>query len=257
MNVESDNAVGVASGYGRLRPDESALRRNASAMLIAAGATMTVQLGTYFAASGAMNSPGATVVTLLVSLLWIIIASPVFAAGGRSVLDGLLRGGAVVDAGAVVLVVLAASGALVGTAGAIKIYLIWCSLTLAGCSLVLLGRNIASRHVLAVFAVLLMLVVAAGPFWANGIIMSASSPWRERVGFIVRAANPVFATTECLAGTPRFVWNERYILYEHTVLGRDVPVRAAAWYVTVGGYGIFAVVFGVIAAAVRRRTGDG
>lgn len=240
---ESDNHVGVAS----------VLRRNASAMLIAAGATMTVQLGTYFAASGAMSSPGATVVTLLVSLLWIVVTAPVFAAGGRSTLDGLLRGGVVVDAGAVVLVVLAAGGALVGTAGAIKIYLIWCSLALAGCSLVLLGRNAANRHVMAVFAVLLMLAVAAGPFWTNGIIMSASSPWRERVGFIVRAANPVFAITECLAGTPRFVWNERSILYEHTVLGRDVPVRAAAWYVTAGAYSIFAFAAGSIAAVLRRR----
>lgn len=218
---ESDNHVGVAS----------ALRRNVSAMLIAAGATVAVQLGTYFVASVAMNSPVATVITLLVSLLWIVIAAPVFAAGGRSALDGLIRGGTVVDASAVVLIVLVAGRAAIGTVGAIKIYLIWCSLTLAGCSLVLSGRNAPSRHILAALVVLLMLVVAAGPFWTNGIIMSVSAPWRERVGFVVRAINPVFATTECLAGAPTFIWNERPILYEHTVLGRDVPVRAAAWYV--------------------------
>ncbi len=222
-------------------------------MLIAAGATAAVQLGTYFAASGAMNSPDATVVTLLVSLLWIVITAPVFAAGGRSALDGLLRGGTVVDASVVILIVLAAGGSSVGTAGAIKIYLIWVSLALAGCSLVLQGRNVATRHIMAAFVVLLMLAVAAGPFWANGIIMSASSPWRERVGFVVRAANPVFAVTECLAGAPRFVWNERSILYEHTVLERDVPVRAAAWYVTAGAYGIFAFTAGSIAAVLRRR----
>ncbi len=240
---ESSNHVGVAS----------VLRRNGLAMLVAAGATVAVQLGTYFAASGAMDSHGATVVTLLVSLLWIVIASPVFAAGGRSAFDSLLRGGAVVDASVAVLIVLVAAGDALRPVGAIKIYLIFCSLTLAGCSLVLLGRDAPGRHVLAAFAVLLMLAVAAGPFWANGIIMSASAPWRERVVFVVRAANPVFATTECLTGRPMFVWNERPILYEYTVLGRDVPVRAAAWYVTVGVYGIFAFAVGAIAAVRRRR----
>ena len=239
---ESSNHVGVAS----------VLRRNGLAMLIAAGATVAVQLGAYFAADGAMSPVSAAVVTLLVSLLWIVITAPVFAAGGRSVVDGLLRGGAVVDASIVVLIVLVSAGPAVGPVEAIKIYLIFCSVALAGCSLVLLGRNIANRHVLSAVAVLLISVVAAGPFWANGIIMSASPPWRERVAFGVRAANPVFATTECLTDGPAFVWNERPILYEYTVLGRDVPVRAAAWYVTVGVYSIFAFSVGAI-AAVRRR----
>lgn len=243
---ESDSHVGVASGCGRLRPDESVLRRNVYAMLIAAVITVAVQLGTYFAASGA-------VVTLLVSLLWVVIAAPVFAAGGRTVADGLLRGGTVVDAGIVVLIVLVATGPAVGAIGAIKIYLIWCSLALAGCSVAMLGRNVAGRHILAAVAVLLVLAVAAGPFWANGIIMAAEPPRREQIAFGVRAANPVFAVSECLADDVKFVWNERPILYEYTVLGRDAPGVAAAWYVTAGAYGVISLAVGVIAAARRRR----
>ena len=231
---ESDNHVGVAT----------VLRRNALAMLIAAGATVAVQLGTYFIF-------GEIAMTLLVALGWVVVAASVFAAGGRSVIDALLRGGAVIDASAVVLIVSAAGPAL-GPVGAIKIYLIFCSVALAGCSLVLLGRNVISRHILSVVAVSLILVVAAGPFWVNGIITSASAPWRERVAFGVRACNPVFSTIECLDVGYGFVWNERPILYEHTVLGRDVPIRATAWYVTVGVYSVFAFAVGAV-TVVRRR----
>ncbi len=215
-------------------------------MLIAAGATVAVQLGTYFVADGGAG------ITLLTGLLWIVVAAPVFSAGGRSVIDALLRAGAVIDASVVVLIVLAASGDAIGPVGAIKIYLIFCSVTLAGCSLVLLGRNIASRHVLAAVAVLLMLVVAAGPFWANGIITSSSKPRREHIAFGIRACNPVFSTIECLAAGSGFIWNERPVLYEYTVLGRDIPARSVSWYVTVGMYSIFALTVGAI-AAVRRR----
>ncbi len=215
------------------------------AILIAAGTTVAVQLGTYFIF-------GEIVLTLLVALGWVVVAAPVFAAGGRSVIDALLRGGAVIDASAVVLIVSASAGPALGPVGAIEIYLIFCSVALAGCSLVLLGRNVISRHVLSVVAASLILALAAGPFWVNGIITSASPPWRERVAFGVRACNPVFATTECLSDGTTFVWNERPILYEYTVLGRDVPIRATAWYVTVGVYSVFAFAVGAI-AAVRRR----
>jgi hypothetical protein len=236
---ESDNHVGVAS----------ALRRNALAMLIAAGATVVVQLGTYFIV-------GEVALALLVAFGWVVIAAPVFAAGGRSVIDALLRGGAVIDASVVVLIVSAAAGPALGPVGAIKIYLIFCSVALAGCSLVLLGRNVISRHILSVVAVLLILVVAAGPFWANGIITSASAPWRERIAFGVRACNPVFSTIKCLNVGYGFVWSEKPILYEHTVLGRDVPDQSAGWYVTVGVYASLAVALGAV-VYVRRRAGDG
>lgn len=234
---ESSNHVGVAA----------VLRQNLLAMLIAAGATVVVQLGTYFIV-------GEVAPALLVALLWVVIAAPVFAAGGRSIIDALLRGGAVIDASVVVLIVSASAGPELGPVGAIKIYLIFCSVALAGCSLVLLGRNVTSRHILSVVAVLLILALAAGPFWANGIITSVSAPWRGRIAFGVRACNPVFSTIKCLNVGYGFVWNEKSILYEHTVLGHDVPDQSAGWYVTAGVYGIFAFIVGAI-ATVRRRAG--
>ena len=237
---ESDNHVGVAS----------VLRRNALAMLIAAGATVVVQLGTYFIFGGEVA------LTLLVAFVWVVVAAPVFAAGGRSVIDALLRGGAVIDASVVVLIVSVSAGPALGLVGAIKIYLIFCSVAMAGCSLVLLGRNVTSRHILSAVAVLLILAIAAGPFWTNGIITSASASWRERVAFGVRACNPVFSTIKCLNVGYGFVWNEKPILYEHTVLGHDVADQSARWYVTVGVYGIFAFIVGAI-ATVRRRADDG
>ncbi len=247
MSVRSDQSVGVLS----------VLRANAAAMLVAAGATVAVQLVTFVLAAGTLSPAGAVITTLLVSLLWVVIAAPVFAAGGRTILDGLLRGGAVLDSSIVVLIVLVtAGGGAVGPLGAVKIYLIWCSLVLAGCSVVFLARRLASRHILAGVVIIILLVVAAGPFWTNTLILSAGPVWQGRIAFVVRAFNPVFATAGCLDDSDAFVWNESPVLYEYTVLGRHVPSGAVAWYFTVGAWAVIAALICIAGASRHARFGD-
>ena len=227
------------------------LRRNGWALLLAAGLTILVHMAIYAAAS-AMASPASAVATLLGSLLWIVVAAPMFAAGGRSLLEGLLRGAAVIDAGIVVLVVLAAGNDSVGPLGAVKVYLVWCAVALAGCAAAQQARRVRTRHVLAAVAVAAVVLISAGPFWANGMIHAAQGPWRDRSVLAVTASNPVYATVACLGDT-RFVWHEMPLLYEFTVLDRDVPIKLCPWYPTAGGYAAVALLLMLRARLARRR----
>ena len=248
------------SGQAADRPDAFArglgqglLGRNIRAVLAAAAITLAVQLGTFYAARESMPAGTADVLTALLSALWVIIAAPVFAAGGGGLGDGLIRGGAVADAGAVVLIVLAAAGDAFGFRGALGLYLIWMSIALAESALVCLARRPASRHVVAAVAAGGVLAISAAPFWTNSAVLAARGPWRLWACRVIVAANPVFATSQCLSGEVEFVWNERPILYGHSVLGRDVPRPAVAWYVTASGYALVAAGLAGVGVIRRRR----
>ena len=244
------------------RPDASArhpgrglLGRNIRAVLTAAAITLAVQLGTFYAARAFMPVGTADVLTALLSALWVIIAAPVFAAGGRGLGDGLIRGAAVADSGAVVLIVLAAAGDAFGFRGVLGLYLIWMSIALAESALVCLARRPASRHVVAAAAAAGVLAISAAPFWANSAVLAARGPWRLWACRAIVAANPVFATSQCLSGDVEFIWNERPILYEHGVLGRDVPRPVIGWHVTAIAYALAAAGLAGVAVIRRPRTG--
>ena len=68
-----------------------------------------------------------------------------------------------------------------------------------------------------------LLALAAGPFWANGMILAADPPWRGRLASWSAAASGVYATVGCMENVG-FVWTQCPILYQHTVLSRDVPI---------------------------------
>jgi len=220
-------------------------------MLVAAGATIAVQVGAYAAARAMVAPPTAAVTALLLGLLWVIIATPIFAAGGAGLWDAVFRGGPVLDASAVMLIVLAV-GKMLSPAGAVKIYLIWCSVGLFECGLVVLARRFESRLLAASLAILIVLAIAAGPFWANGIILAADGPWRGRASLLVTAANPVYATAACLPSRLGFIWHEGPILYDCTVLARDVPKPKADWLATTAGYAAAGGCLFVV-ALIRRR----
>jgi hypothetical protein len=228
------------------------LRANGVAMLVAAGLTVAVHLGTFLAA-GALSPPWRTLLTLLAGLLWVVLAAPIFAAGSKRPLDSLLRAGAVVDSGIVVLAVLVLGGQGTLTAsGAAMVWLLWAAVALAECGLVLLSSDARRRHALAVAAALLVVMLTAGPFWANAAILSADVSRRGQAAWVVAAVNPVLATARCLPEGSTFVWPERKILYEYTVLGRDVPLESAPWHVTFLVYAVPAAVL-LIVACLRRR----
>ncbi len=222
--------------------------RNSRAIISAVVVTVVVEVGAYIIFRIIPSAVGSVVPALLVSLLWILISSPIFSAGGGTLLDGLIRGGAVADATGVLLIILAVAQKEVTVMGAVKIYLIVCSIVVLESLVVRLGRGGNSRHILAGVIILLMVAVTAGPFWTNGIILSVPRGQGQRIAFFVRAANPVFATTDCLAGQQGFVWNERPVLYDYSVLGRDVPSQPVPWYITCAIYLGLTGAVGVIAA---------
>lgn len=231
-------------------PAAGPFRRNLSAMLAAVAATLVVQLGAYAAARAAMAPAAATETGLLVGLLWLILAVPIFTAAGEGIVDGLFRGGPVLDASAVLLIVLVASGQLTPLS-AVEVYLVWCAIGLTECATVLIARRAANRHLVAAATAVMVLAIAASPFWANGVVLAGGRAWRERAGYALVATNPVFATAACLPAELGFVWNERPILYACTVLSRDVPMPDPSWYLTVAGYGLAAA--GLAAVTVARR----
>jgi len=153
-----------------------------------------------------------------------------------------------------VLVVLVVAGDALRPLGAVKIYLLWCAVALAACAVAQQARRADRRGILATAAVAAVLTVSAGPFWTNGMILAADGQGRERGALLVIACNPVYATAGCLADDVKFVWNERRILYEFTVLGRDVPLATARWHVSLAVYAVLAVGLWV-AACLRRATG--
>lgn len=244
-------------------PLRTLLRRNGRAMLAAAGLTLLVQVGLFGAVAGlgadratggrALEQPTAVAMVLLGSLVWLVVAAPAFAAGGRSTLDGLVRAGTVIDSTAVVLGLTAWAAEAVTAWSAVRLYLLFAAIALAASGVARQGRRASSRHVLAAVAIVAAVAVAAGPFWANGLILAAEGPWRTRAVRLVTAANGVCATAACLPAGGGFVWNERPVLYEHTVLGRDVPAAPAPWYVTAGAAGVVGAGLFAIAGARSRR----
>lgn len=221
-------------------------------MLAAAGATIAVQVGAYAAARALLAPSTAAVTALLLALLWVIVATPIFAAGGTGLWGAVFHGGPVLDASAVLLIVLTV-GKMLSPAGAAKIYLIWCSVGLFACGLVVLARRVENRLLAASLAILIVLAIAAGPFWANGIILAGDGPWRGRVSLLVAAANPVYATASCLPSRSGFIWHEGPILYDCTVLARDVPKPKADWLTTAAGYAAVAGCLFAVALIRRRR----
>ncbi len=250
--LASDQAEGRAEQGSAPRPIAALFRRNGWMMGVAAAATIAMQLGAYLAARRALGPAAGAQMGLLAGLLWLLLAVPIFTAAGGGALGGLFCGGLVIDSSAVLLIVLAAQGALTPL-GAVQIYLIWAAVGLAESTFVLAARRAPSRQVLALLAGLVVLALAASPFWANGIVLAGGPVWREQVSYALTAVNPVFASSACLPRGLGFVWNEKPILYEATALGRDVPKPDVAWYVTPAAYAAVAAALAAVTVARRRR----
>ncbi len=232
------------------------LRRSAAALLTGAGLTLVVHMALLAGAWGRLGGAAGTVGVLAGSLLWVVVAAPAFAAGAATLLEGLLRGAAVIDAGIVLPIVLAAAGEHLTAGGAVAAYLLSCTLALAACGLAWQSRRRSRRRVLAAVAGVVVVAVAAAPFWANAALLAAELDARPPLAAALTVANPVYATSGCLAGGG-FVWHERPMLYERTILGRDggVPVTVARWYLTALVYAAAAAALILRAALAGRRGG--
>lgn len=232
---------------------ESLVRREALPVLACAAVTVAAQLGLLVWARSLLPPLEADRLGLLLGLLALVVLAPALAASGRDAWGVFARAAAAIDASLVLLAVVAARGEALDAGGVLKLYLLWAAVGLAQTALVGLSRGPRGRAALAVAAVALVLGLAATPFWANQLVMQSRGAARRAVTSAVVTANPVLATAAALPGQAQFYWPERGILYEYTVLGRDVPARAAAWGRTALAYAAAAAILAGLAVLARRR----
>ena len=228
------------------------MRRNAAAITVAVCLTVAVEMGVWLAARGALTGPSVAAMTVFAVGLWTLIAGAVFGASGRDWPGGVLRAGSVIDAGAVVLVVLAASDPAVGWLDAVKIYLVLAGVGMTVAGVARWGGSPRSRQVMGAVGVLAMVAICAGPLWTGGAIMAAGGDWPPRLAWTVVALNPVFAISGTV-GEAGFTWQERPVMYEFGVLGRDVPMPSVSWHVTALNYAAAALAAWCVPVVIRRR----
>ncbi|OPX21384.1 MAG: hypothetical protein B1H04_06765 [Planctomycetales bacterium 4484_123] len=234
----------------------SAGRRGPAGRLAAVGLALGLTLAVQLAASVWVVSAGGPVaLALLLVATWAVLAAPVFAASGSGTSGALVRGAAVAMAGAGPLALLAGRSPALSWVGAAKAFVLLGAVVMAECALVGLSRRPGRRYLLAAAVALAVVVVSAGPFWANGAIRFARGAWKPRIAAAMVAVNPVFALAGCLA-RGAFLWHECPILYGFTVLGRDeVQMPVLPWFLTAGIYGLAAVAGASLGLAGRGKGG--
>jgi hypothetical protein len=223
-------------------------------MLLAVVATVTVEVGAYaLALAGQASQSQAALGSLAVSVLWVALATPVLAATARGSLGALLRGGAVIDASAVLLTALWLAGPCVTLAGAAKIYCILAAMGLAAVAAVCVARSQAGRFALAVAGSAVLLLAAATPFWIGGALRAAPEDWAARIAAAGVYVNPFYAVTGALAESAHFIWHQSSVLYRITRLGDYAPAPASAWFAPVLLYSAAALILAA-AGALRKRS---
>jgi hypothetical protein len=229
------------------------LARDGWAVLLAVAATVVVEVGAYaLAVAGQAPRAQAALGSLAVSILWVALAAPVLAATARGTLGALLRGGAVIDASAVLLGVLWLAGQCLTLLGGLKVYCILAAMGLAGVAPVCLARSPAGRFALAAAASATLLLAAATPFWIGGALRAAPEDWARRIAAAGVYVNPFYAVTGALAESAQFIWHQASVLYRITRLGDYAPAPAPAWYAPVLLFSAAAVLLGA-AAMLRSR----
>ena len=196
-------------------------------------ATVAIEATAYLAIRGAGASPrSAALATLAVAAVWIALAAPVFAAGGRKAFDMLLRGGAVADATGLTLLGLWLVCPAFGLGSAVKIYAVLVSMALGGIAVVCCSRSPRGKLIAAAAVSIATLLAMTTPFWGNGALIALDGSARQGVATGLVAVNPAFSMASATARDLHWVWNEAPLMYRLTVLGQVMPVPAVGWYVT-------------------------
>jgi hypothetical protein len=236
------------------RPSKGAFRgllaRDGGALLAAGGATLAVEFAAWLLGRQAGGHYG-TVGSLAVMTIWVVLAAPALSAGSRDLLGGLLRGGIVVDASAVLLVFLSATSPFMTFAGACKTYCILAAAGLFGVAVVRFFRSAVSRLAAAVVVSFLLMAALATPFWTGRLL-----ELRGEAGHAAACAavwlNPFFSVLSSLPeGTP-FVWQQQLLMYDITRIGDYQAAPATPWYMAVAVYGGLALLAAVARAARAR-----
>jgi hypothetical protein len=244
----------VGEDSSRPAPTGSAIRqllkRDGWAMLAGAVATIALELGVYGLARRSGAGPLACLVSFLgVTTVWVAIAGPAMATGGRTLWGVLLRGAVPADASGVSLLILCATSPLVTLAGAVKAYCVLAGMALLGMAAVACAASRTGRYAWAVVVVVMLALAVSTPFWTGGLLAAHSGDQARPVVTGSVYVNPFYGVTAAFVDSPesRFVWHQWNagpgLVYDLSAL-RDKGPPPVLWYppaiVLVGLAGLWA-----------------
>ena len=220
------------------------LARDAPAMLAAAIATIALLLGVFFLTRARTGEPNASLAALAAGAAWVALAGSVLAAGGRTWLPAVLRGGIVADASGVALVVIWLLSPHVTFVAAIKIYCIYTACALLGVAAVCCARTAAGKYAAAVLAAAAIMLVLASPFWAGGIVRAAGRNAGPAIAAAAVHANPFYSITAAVFEQTHFSWNTAPVMYNEV---QQIGSPAPRWYSAAAIHATAAVLLAAIA----------
>jgi hypothetical protein len=253
MKPATQPDVGVRVGFWR-----TLWQRDGKAMLAALLGTLAVELGVYAAAiRGDIAPADAVLATLAMMTLICAIMPPALAAGGRGAWSALLRGGVVVDATGLALLILLAigpagqGGPALTFWGVCKAYLVFAAVTLTGVAAVCLSARPVGRCIAAVLAATAFGLALASPIWISAWIGTGlERPAQEQAAELAVWINPFYAAAQAgYAGRP-FIWHEWRAMYRWTRLGEYVSPPPVSWVSTAGLYAALAAAMGAMGAGL-------
>jgi hypothetical protein len=235
----------------------SLLKRDGWPVVGIVTATVLVQLGAFLLPQACGVLPGMAVPgSLIVTGVWVALASAIFSAGPRGAISGILRGGCVADATAVLLVVLWLCTPEVTFISAVKLYCIYASVALCAIAAGRCASSLRFRYLGAVVAATLLSLLQAGLFWLPGLLQLVPQEHKVIIAGMGLRANPLYGAFSAIAEESGFVWHYADVMYRITPLGEDIAVPPVQWYEPVM---VYLLVAGILAATwlVRRRRAGG
>jgi hypothetical protein len=189
--------------------------------------------------------------SLIITGVWVALASAIFAAGPRSTISGILRGGSVADASAVLLVVLWLSAPEVTFLSAVKLYCIYASVSLCAIAAARCASSLRFRYFGAVVGATLLTILQGGLFWLPGLLEFVPTAHKSAVAAIGLRANPLYGVFSAVADKLEFVWHYAEVMYRITPLGEDIAVPPVQWYEPMV---VHLVIAGILSATWLLRT---
>ena len=209
----------------------SLLKRDGWPVVCIAVVTAAVQLCVFLLPQAYGVSAGRAIpASLIITGVWVALASAIFAAGPRSTISGILRGGSVADATAVLLVVLWLCTPDVTFLSAVKLYFIYASVALCAIAAARCALSLRFRYLGAVIGATLLGALQGGLFWLPGLLQLLPTAQKAAIAGIGLRANPLYGAFSAIADKSGFVWHYADVMYRITPLGEDIPVPPVQWY---------------------------
>ena len=168
--------------------------------------------------------------SLIITGVWVALASAIFAAGPRSTISGILRGGSVADATAVLIVALWLCTPEVTFLSAVKLYCIYASVSLCAIAAARCAASLRFRYLGAVTGAALLTALQGGLFWLPGLLQLLPTAQKAAVAGMGLRANPLYGVFSAIADKSGFVWHYAEVMYRITPLGEDIAVPPVQWY---------------------------